>query len=348
MHRIGVMGGDGVGPELVREGLRALERASELDRFDYELVHYPHSGNHYRATGVLIEDATIAEIGELDALFFGAVGDPTLPEGTMERGLLHRIVDGLDLGVGVRPGTLYADHLCPLKGVGAGDIDAVIVRDTSEDAFVAPGGVLRKGTADEVSLGLLVYTRLAVERVTRYAFELARRRRRHVTLVSQSNAIQSHGIWPRVTHEISAEYADITVRELYPDAAAMAFVTEPQSIDVLLTTFWFGGILSDLLGGVIGGIGLLGSSRMNLEKRVGVFEPAHGSAPKYTGLDKVSPMGTLRALAMLLDHVGETRSAERIEGAIREVIATGEVPGVSTRSGIGTTAATDAVIAALG
>lgn len=348
MHRIGVMGGDGVGPELVREGLRVLERTSELDGFDYELVHYPHSGNHYRTTGVLIEDETIAEIGELDALFFGAVGDPELPEGTMERGLLHRIVDGLDLGVGVRPGTLYAEHLCPLKGVGAGDIDVVIVRDTSEDAFVAPGGILRKGTADEVSLGLLVYTRLAVERVTRHAFELARRRRGHVTLVSQANAIQSHGIWPRVTHEISAEYPDVTVRELYPDAAAMAFVMEPQSIDVLLTTFWFGGILSDLLGGVIGGIGLLGSSRMNLERHVGVFEPAHGSAPKYTGLDVVSPMGTLRALAMLLEHVGETRSAERIEAAIREVIATGEVPGVSTRSGIGTTAATDAVIAALG
>lgn len=348
MHRIGVMGGDGVGPELVREGLRVLERTSELDGFDYELVHYPHSGNHFRATGVLIEDETIEEIGELGALFFGAVGDPDLPEGTMERGLLHRIVDGLDLGVGVRPGTLYAEHLCPLKGVGAGDIDAVIVRDTSEDAFVAPGGILRKGTADEVSLGLLVYTRLAVERVTRYAFELASRRRGHVTLVSQSNAIQSHQIWPRVTHEIAAEYPDITVRELYPDAAAMAFVMEPQSIDVLLTTFWFGGILSDLLGGVIGGIGLLGSSRMNLERHVGVFEPAHGSAPKYTGLDKVSPMGTLRALAMLLDHVGETRSAERIEGAIREVIATGKVPGVSTRSGMGTIAATDAVIAALG
>lgn len=348
MHRIGVMGGDGVGPGLVREGLRVLERAAELDGFDFELVHYPHSGQHYRDTGVLIENDTIEEIGGLDALFFGAVGDPELPEGTMERGLLHRIIDGLDLGVGVRPGTLYAEHLCPLKGVGAGEIDAVIVRDTSEDAFVAPGGILRPGTAHEVSLGMLVYTRLAVERVTRHAFDLARRRRQQVTLVSQSNAIQSHQIWPRVTQEVSADYPDVTVRHLYPDAAAMAFVMEPQSVDVLLTTFWIGGILSDLLGGVIGGIGLLGSSRLNLERHVGLFEPAHGSAPKYTGANKVSPMGTLRALAMLLDHLGETRSSVRIEQAIRTVIATGQVPGVSTRSGIGTTQATNAVIGALG
>lgn len=348
MHRIGVMGGDGVGPELVREGLRVLERTAQLDGFDFELVHYPHSGAHYRSTGVLIEQDTVEQIGGLDALLFGAVGDPQLPEGTMERGLLHRIIDGLDLGIGVRPGTLYAEHLSPLKGVGPGDIDIVIVRDTSEDAFVAPGGILRPGTPHEVSLGLLVYTRLSVERVTRHAFELASRRRQHVTVVSQSNAVQSHQIWPRVTMEVAEEYPDVVVRQLYPDAAAMALVMEPPSIDVLLTTMWIGGILSDLLGAVIGGIGLVGSSRLNLERHFGLFEPAHGSAPRHAGADRVSPMATLRALSMLLDHVGETPSAERIERAISTVLSTGQVPGVSTRSGMGTIAATDAVIDALG
>lgn len=347
MHRIGVMGGDGIGPELVAQGLRVLEKVAELDGFDYQLVDMPHSGRHYRETGVLIDDATIAEIGKLNALFFGAVGDPSLPEGTMERGLLHRIVDGLDLGVGVRPGTLYAEHLSPLKGVGPGDIDIVIVRDTSEDAFIAPGGVVRPGTVHEVSLGLLVYTRLAVERVTRHAFQLAAQRRKHVTLVSQSNAIAAHEIWPRVAREVAAEYPDITLRELYPDAAAMALVTAPREIDVLLTTFWFGGILSDLLGGIIGGIGLLGSARLNLDRRIGLFEPAHGSAPKYTGTNRASPMATLRALAMLLEHVGEDRSGQRIERAIAYVMSTGRVPDVSTRSPVGTVEATDEVLRAL-
>jgi 3-isopropylmalate dehydrogenase len=347
MHRIGVMGGDGVGPELVTQGLRVLERVAAIDGFDYELVHYPHSGRHYRDTGVLISDATIAEIGEIGAVFFGAVGDPDLPEGTMERGLLHRMVDGLDLGIGVRPGTLYAEHLTPLKGLGAGDIDMVIVRDTSEDAFAAPGGVVRQGTPHEISLGLLVYTRLAVERVSRHAFALAAKRRKHVTLVAQPNAIAAHEIWPRVVREVAAEHPEITVRQLYPDAAAMAMVTAPQEIDVMLTTFWFGGILSDLLGGIIGGIGLLGSARLNLDRHIGLFEPSHGSAPKYTGLNKVSPMATFRALAMLLDHIGEERSARRIEDAVIEVISTGRVPGVTTRSPVGTVEATEAVLHAL-
>jgi 3-isopropylmalate dehydrogenase len=347
MHKIGVLGGDGIGPELIAQGLRVLERTAELDGFDYELSHFPNSGRHYARTGVIIDPGTVAKIGELDALYFGAVGDPDLPEGTMERGLLHRLVDDLDLGVGVRPGTLYAEHLTPLKDCGPGDVDMVIVRDTSEDAFVAPGGVVRKGTPNEISLGLLVYTRLAVERVVRHAFQMALRRRRHVTVVSQSNAIASHEIWPRVTREVAVEFPDVTVRELYPDAAAMVMVTAPREIDVLLTTFWFGGIYSDLLGGLIGGIGLLGSARLNLERKLGLFEPAHGSAPKYTGTDKASPMGALRALAMLLEHVGEDRSARRIEGAIADVLATGRVPGVTARSGIGTVAATDEVLRAL-
>lgn len=347
MHRIGVLGGDGIGPELIAQGLRVLERTAELDGFDYELRHFPNSGPHYRRTGVIIDEETVAEIGGLNALYLGAVGDPELPEGTIERGLLHRLVDDLDLGVGVRPGTLYAEHLTPLKGRGPGDVDMVIVRDTSEDAFVAPGGVVRRATPHEISLGLLVYTRLAVERVARHAFELAMRRRRHVTVVSQSNAIAAHGIWPRVTREVGREYPDVEVRELYPDAAAMVMVTAPQEIDVLLTTFWFGGIYSDLLGGLIGGIGLLGSARLNLDRGIGLFEPAHGSAPKYAGTDRASPMGALRALAMLLEHVGEVRSARRIEGAIADVLATGRVPGVTTRSGMGTVAATDEVLRTL-
>jgi 3-isopropylmalate dehydrogenase len=347
MHRIGVMGGDGVGPELVAQGLRVLERLAELEGFRYELVSYPHSGAHFRKTGELISESTIEEIGTLDSLFFGAVGDPELPEATMERGLLLPLVESLDLGIGVRPATLYAERLTPLKGMSDGAIDMVIVRDTTEDCFVAPGGIVRKGTDDEVSIGLLVYTHKAVERTVRYAFELAARRRCRLSVVSQANAVPSHSIWPRTARQLAAEYPSVQLRELYPDVGAMVMVSEPDQLDVVVTTYWIGGILTDLIGAVVGGIGGIGSGRISTERGFGLFEPAHGSAPKYTGQNRVSPIATLRALTMLLYQIGETRSARRLERAIMTAVRSGQIPGVTTRSGIGTIEATDAVIAGL-
>jgi 3-isopropylmalate dehydrogenase len=288
-HRIGVMGGDGVGPELVTQALRVLRRVSDLYSVDYELTEYPHSADHYLDSGVLLEEDTIEEIGALDALLFGAAGDPRLPEGTMERGLLLRLASQLDLGIGVRPGRLYTAGLSPLKDMDAGDIDIVIVRDTTEDAFAVQAGSHRQGADDEVAIGLLIYTRSAVERVTRYAFQEARRRRGRISLVHQANAIRAHELLPRVAKDVAREFPDITLEELYPDAAAMLMVSDPRRLDVVLTTYWIGGILSDLLGAIVGGIGLIASARLNLDRPFGLFEPAHGSAPKYAGTDRVSP-----------------------------------------------------------
>jgi 3-isopropylmalate dehydrogenase len=347
MRRIGIMGGDGIGPELVAEAVRALEAVAGLVGFAYELVEYPHSGAHYRRVGAHISDAEIDALASLDALLFGAGGDPSLPPGTIERGLLMRIVDRLDLGIGVRPAKLCCTALTPLKDRGPGDVDLVIVRDTTEDCFVAPGGVVRAGTANEVSLGLLVYTRLAVERTTRHAFGLARARRGRVTLVDQANALPAHAIWRRVADEIAAEFPDVELDHAHPDVAAMRLITDPGAFDVILTTFFVGGILSDEAAALIGGVGAMGSARIGSPGPVGIFEPAHGAAPKYAGTGRASPVGTLRALAMLLAHVDEADAAGLLDGAIDTALASGRLPNVSARGPLGTRAATDAVLASL-
>ena len=348
MYRIGVMPGDGVGPETVDAALRVLTAVQALDGFECETLHYPHSGSHYRATGEFISAATLDEIRGLDALFFGAMGDPALPEGTMERGLLFALFEGLDLSVGVRPGRLYHESLTPLKGRGVGDIDVVIVRDVSEDAFVAPGGLVRPDTAQEVAIGLLVYTRPTVERVLRYAYELAQTRRRKLGLVTQANVVQAHTIWTRTAQALSPEYPDVELREFYADAAAMALVIEPDELDVLVTTFWIGGILTDVLGGVVGGIGLIGDSRLNPDRHLGMFQSAHGSAPKHAGNNVVSPIASINALVLMLRHLGEPASADRVEAAIERAFTSGRIPHANTRGSIGTREATDAVLAELG
>ena len=345
-HRIAVMPGDGVGPEIVKHGLRVLRELADIDGIAYELTEYPHGADHYRATGELISDATIDEIGQHSALLFGAAGDPSLGEGVIELGLNVRLFKRLDLSLNVRPGRLYLDSLTPLKGFKAGDIDIVLVRESSEDCFVAPGGFVRPDTADEVSIGLLVYTRKSTERTVRYAFELAMRRSHRLALITQANAVPAHTIWTRVTDVVAKEYPEVAVRRFYPDSGAMALITEPQNLDVLLTTYWIGGTLTNVLGAIVGGMGLMPSARYS-PTGFAQFEPAHGSALADAGKNVVSPIATILAVAMMLDHLGEERAARRTEQAVAKVFRTGDVPGVSTRSQVGTKEATDAVIKAI-
>jgi isocitrate/isopropylmalate dehydrogenase len=346
-HVIAAIGGDGVGPELVTEALRLLAAVSRLDGFDCEVRSFPHSGAHYRATGEMLGEAALKEIAATESLLFGAVGDPDLPLGTMERGLLFGLSRGLGFSVSVRPGTLYADWLTPLKNRAAGSIDMVIVRDASEDILAGQGAQMHAGTRDEVTVALQAYTAGSVERVLRHAYALARGRRRRLSVVTQANSIQAHSIWTRIARELSAEYPEVELEDVYPDAMAARMVMEPDSIDVVATTLWIGGTLSDLLGAVVGGIGLIGSCRINPERKFGLFEPAHGSAPKYTGRNVVSPLATFRSLAMLLEYINEAPSARRIEAAIARAIESGRIRSVSTRGPTRTTDATDAVIECL-
>lgn len=348
MHRIALMGGDGVGPELVSQAVRVVRAVAELDGFDVDLIDMPHGGAHYRSTGVLADDSMYETLGTCQSLLFGAAGDPDLPSGFVERALILDLSRELDLCVGVRAAYLHHEKFTPLKGLGRGDIDLVIVRDTTEGELPIPGGRMHQGTPYEAAATIMLHTRHGVERAIRYAFQLAMKRRKRVDLVAQSNVVVPHKLWEDVYDSVSAEYPDVEGEAYYPDHAVMKAVLEPGGFDVVVTNLLFGGVLTDLFAALVGGMGLIGSSRLNPVTGFGMFEPAHGSAPKYTGQDKVSPMATLRALAMLLENIGEPRAAARIEAAIDEVLATGVVAGVSTRSGVGTTEATDRVLDALG
>jgi isocitrate/isopropylmalate dehydrogenase len=340
------MGGEGVGPELVAHGLRVLESCAGLYQFDFDLVEYPERSSHYERTGELLTEDGLKRFRAMDAIFFGAWGDPLPPgRGTS---LVVRLCQALDLGVGVRPATLYAGRLSPLAGRSDGDIDMVIVRDTTEDCFAVPGGLVAAETPDEVAIGLLVYTRRAVERTIRYAFALAQTRRQRVTLITQSNSLLSHTIWPRVLHEVGVEFPEITTEEIYPDTGAMRFVTRPEDYDVIVTTFWLGGTLTNIMGAVVGGIGVCADGRVNPGGGVGMFQSAHGAAQKYEGLDRVSPIATIRALAMLLGHIGEPDAQTGVELAIARAVGTGRIPDVTTRSPVGTAEATDIIIDELG
>jgi isocitrate/isopropylmalate dehydrogenase len=342
LHRIAVMPGDGVGPELVGQAERVLEATAELEPFGYELVRYPHSGSYYRTTGVLLDPAAFDDLQACDSLLFGAAGDPDLPIGTMEKALIVELSARLGLSVGIRPIKLHAEWLSPLKAAAA--LDIVIVRDTTEGELAIPGGSLHSGTPFEATASIVMHTRHGVDRALSHGFELARRRRRRVAVVAQANALGAHRIWHERAVEMARYYPDVELELLYPDAAAMDLIRSPARFDVIVTTIMIGGILTDLAAALVGGIGLVASSRINPSSGFGMFEPAHGSAPKYTGTGQVCPIATIEAVAMLLDHLGEMEASKRIHVAVSEALSSREILDVSTASQLGTAGATDVVL----
>ena len=333
-HRIGVIPGDGIGPEVVAEGLAVLAAISGPAGFRYELTSYPLGAEHYLATGEVLPPATLDELRGLDAIYFGAAGDPRVPPRVLELGLLHGIVQALDLYVNARPARLHAARLCPLKDRTPADLDLVMVRETTEDCF-GPGRVIRRGGPDEIALGEIVFSRPGQARGMRYAFDLARRRRRRVTLVHQANAIGAHDLLVRVFGEVAGEFPDVETDEMAPDAAAMWMVRSPDAFDVVYTTNFVGGILSDLAAVLSGGLGLSPSARLH-PGRVSLFEPTHGSAPRYAGLGVASPLGAIGAIGLMLDHLGEGEAAARIEAAMAGLLRDGRVRSADARSGQGT------------
>lgn len=343
------MGGDGVGPEVIGQGLRVLRAVADSEGFGLELVELPHSTGHYRATGQLLDDDTVALLQTCESLLFGAVGDAAGdPDGVVQRALVLGLSQRFGLSIGIRPAFLHVADLTPLKGVGRGGIDLVIVRDTTEGSLAIPGGAVQGGTPYEVSASMVIHTRRGVEATIRHAFLVAEGRSRgRVTLVAQSNVLAPHQLWARLGSEVAAEYPHVQYEALLPDHALMELICNPGRFDVIVTSLLLGGLMTDLVAGLVGGVGLIGSSRVNFETGFGMFEPAHGSAPKYVGADRVSPLATIRAVAMLLDNIDEPVASARIDRAIDHVLVSGAVPGVTTRSGISTRAATDAVLAAL-
>ncbi len=327
-YRIGVISGDGIGPEVTAAALGVLDACERRFGFRTERTSFPWSGAHYLATGERLTLEKMGPIRAQDAVLMGAIGHPDAPRGMIERDVIIGLRKGLDLYVNLRPVDLYDDRLSPLRGKGAKEIRMTIIRENTEDAYTQEGQRTGVGTPQEVAIVAMRFTRPGVERIIRYAFELARKNgQKHVTLVDKANAIPIQEIWRDVFEEVGREFPDVRRDAMYVDAAAMWMVLKPEQFDVVVTTNLFGDILSDLGAALAGGLGTASSGNINPGK-VSVFEPIHGSAPKYAGKGVASPIAAIGALALLLEHVGEPEAAKMVDAAIRDGLRSGRIKGV--------------------
>jgi 3-isopropylmalate dehydrogenase len=347
-YDIAVIAGDGIGPEVVREGLRVLERVASLEGFSTRLTRYPFGAEHYLRTKEIFPDGAFEEVKGQQAILLGAIGDPRLEVGLLEFGIIAKMRFELDLFVNLRPVRLLAEHLCPLKDVRPEQVDFVVVRENTEDAYAGMRGFFKKGTPDEVATQEIIFTRKGVERVIRYAFELARARggRRKLTLIDKANAVRAMDLWTRTFAEVGAEYPDVERDHQYIDAACMFLVRNPEQYDTVVTSNMFGDIFTDLAAMIQGGLGIAASGNIH-PGRVSLFEPIHGSAPKYAGRNVANPIATVMAVAMMLDFLGEARASRRIEDAVAGLLRTKRLPSLGTDSGMSTSQVGDLVLEAL-
>jgi 3-isopropylmalate dehydrogenase len=343
-YKIGSIPGDGIGPEVAREGLRVLETIAELEGFKYELVDYPYSGEYYLKTKELVPERVIDEWRTLDAVLLGAIGHPDVEPGLVERSVILGLRFGLDMYVNLRPIKLYSELLCPLKDKKPEDIDFVVVRENTEGMYSQIGGHLKKGTPDEVAIVNGIYTWKGCERASRYAFELARKRgeareaggrKPTVTLVDKDNAIRPHDLWDRSFAQVAQDFPDVATDHAYVDACCMWMVKNPEWFDVIVTTNLFGDIITDLGAMIQGGMGIAASGNIH-PGRTSMFEPIHGSAPKYAGKNVACPLGMVSAVSMMLDFLGEQKAAARIESSVAHLLRSGAIPSADARSGIST------------
>ncbi len=317
--KLAVIPGDGIGPEVIAEGLKVLEVAASRHDLAIETTEYELGARLWHRTGETLPDSVAAELAGHDALYLGAVGDPSVPSGVLERGLLLRLRFDFDHYVNLRPVRLYPGVDSPLAGVGPEDIDMLVVREGTEGPYAGAGGVLRKGTPHEVATQDSVNTRLGVERVVRYAFDRAAARpRRKLTLVHKDNVLTFAGeLWQRVVREVGAEYPQVSVDYCHVDAASMFFVNQPARFDVVVTDNLFGDIITDIGAAIAGGIGLAASGNINPDRTFpSMFEPVHGSAPDIAGQGKADPTATVLSAATLLEHLGVPQAAREIEAAV--------------------------------
>lgn len=324
MFKIAVVPGDGIGKEVVREGLKVLEKVEELSNVSFDFEEYPFGAEHYLKTGELLPDWALEEFRKTDGIYFGAVGDPRVKPGVLEHGVLLKLRFSLDLYVNLRPVKLYHPSLTPLKGKER--IDMVFIRENTEGLYVGSGGFLRKGTPQEVAIQEMVNTRFGVERAVRFAFEYARKTgRKRVTLVDKANVLTyAHDLWERVFEEVSAEYPDIETDHYYVDAMAMKMVRSPEQFDVVVTPNMFGDILTDLGAEIVGGLGIAASGNINPEG-TGMFEPVHGSAPDIAGKGIANPIAAILTASLLLEHLGLDKEARAVEEAVKRAISEGKL-----------------------
>jgi 3-isopropylmalate dehydrogenase len=317
--RIALIPGDGIGSEVVNEACKVLDATGvKLEKQNYDL-----GASRYLKTGETLPDSVVDELRKFDAILLGAVGDPKVAPGILERGLLLKLRFVLDHYVNLRPVKLFPGVTTPLAGKTTKDIDMVVVREGTEGAYVGSGGVLRKNTKDEVATEESLNTAKGAERVIRDAFNRAQKRRKHLTLVHKANVLVFAGdLWKRTFEKVSKEFPDVKTEYQHVDAASMFFVTNPEKFDVVVTDNLFGDILTDIGAAIAGGIGLAASGNINPEKTTpSMFEPVHGSAPDIAGKSIADPTAAIMSASMMLSHLGQDLLAKKIEDAVSKDLA---------------------------
>ncbi len=349
-HVLSVIPGDGVGREVIPEGLRAIRRAGEVTgTFSIETRDFPWSCEHYLATGAMMPADGLVQLADSAAIYLGAVGYPGVPDHVSLWGLLLPIRQGFDQYVNLRPVEVLDGIPSPLRDVGPGNVDILCVRENTEGEYAGLGGRFHVGRPDESAVQTSMFTRRGIDRIARYAFDRARERRHSVASATKSNALQySAVLWDEVVADVARDYPDVEVTPYHVDALAARFVTAPATLDVVVASNLFGDILTDLGGALQGSLGLPASANLNPERvHPSMFEPVHGSAPRRAGQGVANPMAAVWAAALMLDHLGEAEAARLVMGALREVALTGprtrDLGGQATTVEVG-----DAVVAAIG
>ncbi|MBU4223314.1 MAG: isocitrate/isopropylmalate dehydrogenase family protein [Euryarchaeota archaeon] len=362
-YKIPVIPGDGIGPEIIREGRKALEAAGERFGFDIDWIEYPNGADHYLETGELISEDTLKELSKYRAIYLGSIGDDRIKPGILEKGILLTTRFYLDEYVNLRPVKLLEGVWTPLKDKTPKDIDFVVVRENTEDFYIGIGGRAKKGKSkktlevarnlynvkfgldidsdsDEIGYQLGLISKEGTRRVIRYAFDLAKSRKKHLSSVDKANVLSDiYGLWREEFTSVGSEYTDVKTDFNYVDAITMWFVKNPEWFDTVVAPNMFGDIITDLGAMIQGGLGLAPGGNINPEG-TSMFEPIHGSAPKYKGLNKVNPIATIWAGALLLDQIGEKEASSAIVGAIERNIVNGKVKtydlgGSNTTSDVG-------------
>jgi 3-isopropylmalate dehydrogenase len=315
--------GDGIGTEVVAEAMKVLDAIAPAADLQVQTTEYDLGARRYNATGELLPDTVIEELRGFDAIMLGAIGDPSVKPGILERGVLLPLRFVMDHHVNLRPVKLYPGVMGPLAGKGPEEIDFIVCREGTEGPYVGAGGTLRMGTPHEVSTEVSLNTAYGAERIIRDAFDRATRRRNKVTLVHKTNVLVHAGdTWQRAFDRVKTEYPGVQTDYCHVDAAAMFFLTNPERFDVVVTDNLFGDILTDIGAAIGGGIGLAASGNIDPTRtNPSMFEPVHGSAPDIAGQGKADPTATVLSLAMLLDHVGESAASGWVESAVAEDLA---------------------------
>ncbi len=322
-YKIAVIPGDGTGLEVVTEGIKVLDACQEKFGFKLDYTWYDYGGERYMRTGEVLPEGAVDDLRQYKAIFLGAIGHPKVAPGILEKGILLNLRFALDQYINLRPIVLYPGVDTPLKDKKPEDIDFVVIRENTEGLYAGAGGVLKKGTPDEVAVQESINTRKGVERCIRFAFEYARRRnkRKKVTLCGKTNVLTyAFNLWERAFYEVAKEYPDIQTNYAHVDATCMWMVKNPEWFDVIVTDNMFGDIITDLGAMIQGGMGIAAGGNINPEG-VSMFEPIGGSAPKYTGMNVINPLAAICSAGMMLDYLGERQAAAKIEDSVKIAVS---------------------------